>query len=304
MAQPLPYNQPLLDVVKLNRLTVGELNNILADGADEVDRILPKLIEKHSTGSKIKAAQLALVKRELKVMQAALWGDLGRVTTTAATRAALKAAESSEGILLGYLAKQGVDIPSLRAAFVQQAKAGIDAVLGKTKNAIPLSRRVYKTQALSQGLVDRKVTQGLLLGNNAKQIAKDVSDLIDPNVKGGVAYAAHRLARTEINNAYKTSQETRYADDPTVLGMRWNLSGSHPTRDECNDYAEADDHDLGDGVYPVGQRPRSHPNCLCYLTAESVEEDEFIDNFLAGEYNTWIDEKAYTHAPKNQLLCP
>lgn len=301
--KPKP-NQPLLDVIAQSSLTIREFDDMLRDGADEVDRLIPKLIEKHTTGGAVKAAQLALVKRELKVAQSALWGDLGRSLREGVGAAAVTAATNAEDVLWQYLGRHGVDIPALRASFIQQAKNGIDALLAKAKNGVPLSRAVYKTQALAQGLVDRKVSQGLLLGMNAKAIAKSVKDLILPNVAGGVSYAAHRLARTEINHAYKTAQEQRYADEPWTTGMRWNLSGSHPVRDICNDLADRDDHGLGEGVYPVGQRPDSHPNCLCYLTPEQLDEDAFIEGFLAGDYNSYIDEKAYTHAPASELLCP
>lgn len=285
--------QPLLDVLAQNKLTITEMNQMLQDGAEEIERVLPKLIEKHQTGATIKAAQLALVKRELLVLQSALWGDLGRSVRQGVQAAALKAAEAAQGVLWQYLARYGVDLPALRAAQKAQAQQGIAAVMAKAANGIPLARSVYKTQALATGMVDAKVSQGLLLGNNAKAIAKSVKDMIRPDVAGGVSYAAHRLARTEINNAYKTSQEQRHADEPWVKGMRWNLSRTHPKPDECNDLAQQDLHDLGHGVYPFGQRPKSHPNCLCYLTPESVSEEEFEEAFLAGEYNRWIDSTVY-----------
>ncbi len=305
MAQPLPKpNQPLLDVLAVSGVTISEMNQMLTDGAQEVERLVPKLLEQHTTGGKVKAAQLLLVQRELKATQAALWGDLGRVTRSGVEAGYLKAAEGAEDVLLRLFAKRGVSAAPFLAGWRAQAKQGIAAVLAKAQNGIPLSRAVYKTQALAQGLVDRKVRQGLLLNMNAKAIAKSVRDLIDPRVKGGVSYAAHRLARTEINNAYKTSQENRYKDEPWTSGMRWNLSKSHPTPDICNVLATRDAHGLGAGVSPVGQRPDSHPNCLCYLTPEQIEEDEFIDRFIAGEYNSYLDEMVYTHAPSSERLCP
>lgn len=303
MAQPLP-NQPLLDVLAVSGTTIAEMNQMLTDGAQEAERLIPKLLEKHTTGGAVKAAQLRLVQRELKVMQSALWGDLGRATRSGVEAATLRAADNAEDVLFRVLGKAGVDVKVWRDSWREQARQGIAAVLAKAQNGIPLSRAVYKTQALAQGFVDRKVRQGLLLGMNAKAIAKSVKDLIRPDVKGGVSYAAHRLARTEINNAYKTSQENRYIDEPWTTGMRWNLSKSHPAPDICNILADSDDHGLGGGVYPVGQRPNSHPNCLCYLTPEQVDEDEFVDRFVAGEYNSYLDEKAYTYAPARDLLCP
>lgn len=294
MAQPAyDPRQPLLNVLALNKMTIAEMNQMLNDGADEIDRVLPKLIEKHTTSGSVKAAQLALVRKELRGLQSALWGDLGRSTRSGVEAAATTASATAEGALWQFLAKHGLDMPQLRAANVATARQGIAAMLAKSANGIPLARSVYHTQQLASGMVDRKVSQGLLLGNNAKAIAKSVSTMIRPNVAGGVSYAAHRLARTEINHAYKTAQEQRYANDPWVKGMRWNLSKTHPKPDQCNEFADADDHGLGDGVYPVGHRPRSHPNCLCYLTAESISEEEFEDAFMAGEYNRHIDSQIY-----------
>lgn len=305
MAQPLPQpNQPLLDLLAVSGVTLTEMNQMLTDGAQEIERLVPKLIDKHTTGGTVKAAQLLLVQRELKAMQSALWGDLGRATRQGVERAYLQGFEAPEDVLLRMFAKHGVNQQPFLAAWRAQAKAGITAMLAKAQNGIPLARSVYKTQALATGLVDRKLKQGLLLGMNAKAIAKSVKDLIRPNVKGGVSYAAHRLARTELNNAFKTAQENRYADEPWTTGMRWNLSGSHPTPDICNVLANQDSHGLGSGVYPVGQRPNSHPNCLCYLTPEQEDEDTFVDNFLKGEYNSYLDEKVYTHAPARELPCP
>lgn len=306
MAQPKqsPPNQPLLDVLAVNNMTLSEMNAILRDGAQEAERLIPKLIEQNTTGGKVKAAQLALVLREVKVMQSALWGDLGRVTRTGVEAGYLKAAEAAEDVLTKVFHQNGVSPAPILAGWREQAKQGIAAVLAKSANGIPLSRAVYKAQALATGQVTRKVQQGLLLNMNAKAIAKSVKDMISPLVKGGVSYAAHRLARTEINNAYKTSQEARYKDEPWTSGMRWNLSGSHPTPDICNVLASQDAHGLGDGVYPVGKRPNSHPNCLCYLTPEQPDEDEWMDRFLAGDYNTYIDRLVYGHAPPEERLCP
>lgn len=302
MAQPLPPNQPLLDVLNTYGVTEKELKLILADGADEAERLIPKYIEKHTTGGKVKAGQISLVLKEIRLMQAALWGEMGPEFTKGVQNAVLAAA-AGEDMLTKYLKKKGYSAPALLSAERNKAKAGLQAVLAKARNNIPLSTQVYRTQALATGLVTRKVNTGLLLGKAAKEIAKDVAKLIKPGVAGGVSYAAFRLARTEINNAYKTAQETRHEGEPWNKGMRWNLSKSHPGRDECDEYAEADDYGLGDGVYPFGKRPLSHPNCLCYMTVETVEEDEFIDRFMAGEYNRHIDAKAYEWADKKDLPC-
>ena len=307
MAQPLPLpkpNQPLLDVLALYGVTAKEFDAILKDGAQEAERLIPKLLEKHTTGSKVKAAQLRLVLRELRVMQSALWADLGASLHTGVGQAAIKGGEGAEGVLASVFAKTGTPIPpALLAGWREQAKAGISSVLAKSKNGIPLSQAVYHAGLLASGQVDRKVAQGLLLGHNHKTIAQSVKHMILPTTAGGVSYAAHRLARTEINHAYQTAQEMRHKDEPWVKAMRWNLSKSHPKPDVCNFNATMPGPE-GPGTYPIGQKPDSHPNCLCYQTPVQDSPDDFVEKFLAGEYNSYIDEVAYTHAPASELLCP
>lgn len=297
---PSPHNGPLLALLKDIGLTERQLRAILRDGAEEAERLIPKLIEQNTTGSKLKAAQTAIVLRELRAMMSALWGDIGPAITDGVKQTVLTAAQG-EDILFQYMGSKGKKV--MQAAFTEQARSGIPNILAKASNNIPLARSVYQTQALATGLVHRKVNNGLLLGHSAKRIAKDVKGLIDPNVAGGVSYAAMRLARTELNNAFKSSQELRYRDEPWTKGMAWNLSKSHPEKDECDEFAEEDEHGLGAGVYAFGHRPFSHPNCLCYLTVVQVDEDEFIDAFMDGEYNEFLDEKAYTHAPPGMLPC-
>lgn len=296
MAQPLPSpppNWPLLAALNEIGMTEKVLRNILRDGAEEAERLIPKLIEQNTTGGKLKAAQSAIVLREIKALMSAMWGDIGPAVTNGVKSAALTAAQG-EDLLYKFMNQQGKDI--MKAAFTEQARAGLEAILAKAYNDIPLSSQIWRTQALATGLVHKRVNNGLLLGHSAKRIAESVRDLVKPDAPGGVSYCAFRLARTEINNAYKTSQEQRYKDEPWTSGMRWHLSRSHPEPDECDRYA-------AHGVYAFGERPQSHPNCLCYTTPEQVDEDEFIDRFVAGEYNTYIDEKAYTHAPPGMLPC-
>lgn len=307
MAKRLPKpdpRQPLLDVLAQNNLTITEMNQMLQDGADEIERLLPKLLEKANVSGRVKAAQLALVRKELRAIQSALWGDLGRSTRQGVEAATLTAASSATDLLLGYLGQHGVALDGWADSFRAQAQQGLAAVLGKSKLGIPLARSVYKAQALSMGLVDRTVARGLLLGHNAETIAKSVSGLINPDVKGGVSYAAHRLARTEINHAYQEAQAARYQDEPWVRGMKWNLSNTHPRPDVCNSNATEDLHKLGRGVYPIGSRPDSHPNCLCYQTVEQQTEDDFVESFLKGSYNSYIDEQLYTYADRGGLPCP
>lgn len=266
----------------------AEMRQTLSDAAEEIERLLPKLLEKHTTGNQLKAAQLALILREVRAQQHAMWTDLHESIRDGMQRSALAAVEG-ESIIDQYLRRAGLDMPELRQSFRAQAQRGFKNVLAKGFNGIPLSRQVYKTEALANDWVNRLVRKALILQTDARTLARQARDFIDPNVKGGVSFAAFRLARTELNNAFHTVAIERF-DEPWATGVEWHLSGSHPPGppgkpEVCERYARVD-HGLGIGVFRKDDVPRKpHPQCLCYITQQVVSEDEFLDKLLDGAYD-------------------
>ena len=103
-------------------------------------------------------------------------------------------------------------------------------------------------------------------------------------------YASIRLARTEINMAYREAEQLRWKQFDFILGYEVKLSKSHPAPDICNDLQ---------GKYPkdfkfVGW----HPNCMCYTVpivmsddeyygGESVQKSEMINRPPKG-FNNWV----------------
>lgn len=73
-------------------------------------------------------------------------------------------------------------------------------------------------------------------------------------------YNARRLLRTEINSAYREAQRQAALQTDIIIGYKWNLSGSHPREDICDDLASREYYDKNEPI------PDSHPNCLCYIT--------------------------------------
>lgn len=297
MAQP----EPLQHFFGAYKPTEAEMRQVLEDAAEEAERLIPKLIEKHTTGNSIKAAQLSLILREVRQQQHAMWGDLGGIIRDGMERASLAGVEG-ESAIDRYLRRAGLDMPELRASFRTQAMRGFRNVLAKGANGIGLSRQVYKTEALANGWIDRQIRKALILQTDAKTLARQVRNFIDPSVKGGVSFAAFRLARTELNNAFHTVAIER-ADEPWSSGMQWHLSGSHPPSppgkpEVCETYAR-NDHGLGTGVFAKGQVPRKpHPQCLCYVTQQVVGEEEFLDKLVAGDYDEYLGGQAKQDPPK------
>lgn len=286
---------PLKVFLGLLKPVEDEMADILRDAAEEAERLIPKLLEKHTKGSVIRAAQLAAVLREIRSQQSAMWGALAPVLRSGQL-ASVKKAATLQTQVDKHLAKLGVSIPGFKEALEAQAVTNLENA--KFKSKIPLSSKVYQTQALAQGMVDRRVKAGIALGKGHQEIAKDVRDLILPTTPGGVSYAAKRLARTELNNAFHAATIARHANDPWTIGFEWHLSGSHPKSkpDICNR--------LAGHTYPKTNVPdKPHPNCLCYITAEQVGEEEFFDAFIAGDYNTYLDRTLYGNLPDDNLPC-
>lgn len=290
---------PLQRYAAIQTIVDRELAAILRDAANEGERIIARLAKKSGLGAAMERRQVAEATRALRTLQGQLWGHITPAVQAGMARAGMQVAEAENLVNRLLFNKIGGPIPELERAMQVRAQVAIKNYQARMDNGISLSDQVYKTKAYSNGLVDREVNRGLLLGRTARQIADSVKDLINPATPGGVSYAANRLARTEINNAFHRAQIDQRIDSPFTTGFKWHLSGSHPTPDACNDYADKSHFKGGDpGVFKPSEVPgKPHPNCLCFLTTEQISEEEFIQGFIKGDFNTYIDEQVYKYAP-------
>lgn len=170
---------------------------------------------------------------------------------------------------------------SVADAEARRAANGVNAAMQRIQgnSYLDLSPRVYKTRGVANGMVDRAVDTALARGDTWQEFAKRVMPLVDPATPGGTTYAARRLARTEINNAFHASAAQRYADAPMVEGVDWNKSNSHPENDICDQLED-------DSPYDVESVPaKPHPHCLCFITPALPSVDDFLENLFAGKYD-------------------
>lgn len=216
-----------------------------------------------------------------------LWQHVGDTIRAGRADAAKVAVEKSfdwDRALFRVAVTNATEREALKTNMVAAAIKNVEASLARVyKSYIPLAEQVYRTRALADGWVDSRVTKELAKGSTVDELAKEVRDFVDPNTKGGAAYAARRLARSEINNAYHAVTIVHNEDKPWVSGMIWELSKSHPEPDICNVYADK-------SPYPRGSVPRKpHPQCLCFTYPETVSNDDFFAAFNAGEYDDWFE---------------
>lgn len=257
----------------------------LEASARDIQRKLRVLRVTPGIGATVKASQLRVTLAAIHDELADLWRNDVTRNVMAGSRAAAKAAESAVETLsrVVYASLPERDAEALIRSLRATGRAGIEAAYARIPRA--LSEAVYRNQAVSRGIIDDLIKRGLSQGLSAKELARDVYRYVSPTTPGGASYAAMRLARTEINNAFH-QQQIAVANAPGVQGVKWNLSGSHPKPDICNDYADGDHAGLGRGVYRVGDVPgKPHPHCFCYLTYVTLTSKQFADAVGRGDFD-------------------
>lgn len=290
--RPGTDRRPLIAYLRVQQDHDREMLRILRASNTKINAELKRLAARSGVGAAVRRDQLALSQQAINREMATLWQRVGDHTAAGRANAAAAAVRSTTGLnaLRGVLPAADLDYMLRSAeASARRGIATLEARLGLSQ--IPLAQSVYKNTALSTGKVDGIINAALARGASAKELADDVRQYIRPDVKGGVSYAAMRLGRTELNNAFHAQQVQTGINEPWTTGLLWNLSGSHPRPDECNEYADSV-HYIGGraGAYKPEEVPaKPHPNCLCFTTPETPDREEFIKQFEAGAYDDFLD---------------
>lgn len=249
-----------------------EVFDALVSATKSIDGELLKLKGIGTKTAAVRRLQLSLTRRELRKQITGLYGDVASITKGARAKAAEAAVDATlahESRTLARLFRTKTQRSSYGTSLRATARRNIEATVTRVLHtARPLSRNVYKARALSTGMVDKAINDALARGDSAENLAKSIHHLIDPNTPGGVSYAAKRLARTEINNAFHAQAIRDAQENPIVTHMRWHLSETHKSYpgDPCEDYALQ-------GLFPKDAVPdKPHPNCRCFVTPE-IEDD-------------------------------
>lgn len=185
----------------------------------------------------------------------------------------------ANGVLDTYKAKHGgkeytkyfqVNSDALRT-FQERKDRGMD-----------ISQKLWNQSAdYKQGL-ETAISTAIQRGTSAITLSKQISQYLndfktlqkDYTDKFGHAsdardceYKSIRLARSEINMAYRNAEQLRWRQMDFVVGYEIHLSYSHPVYDIC---------DVLKGKYPKDFKWSGwHPNELCYVTSILKTEEEF-----------------------------
>ena len=273
----MPEN-PLRRYLRVQREIDTDVRRILIRAAEDITRRVRLLDITPGVGAKVRAAQLRLtldgIRRELS---SAFVGQLEPAVVRGmgmAAQAAIDASQVLDDVLwraTGNDRRVQVMMNSIR----DQAINGLRVDAARQRRQ--LAPRVYRDYIRSAQAIEDIIRSSIIQGDSARELARLVFRFVSPSTPGGASYAAMRLARTEINNAFH-QQQIRSADKWWVDSVRWNLSGSHPRSDACNVYADR-------GTFPPKEVPaKPHPQCLCFLTYDTMSPDQFVDELISREF--------------------
>lgn len=274
----------------VQRAADADILRAVHDAYRDVNRDLRRLqAEGEDT---VRIAQLLAIKRRMLEAQAEIYRRTGRAIEARRKEAAARAIQVAgryDEAAFAALGREG-DARALADGLEETELRTLDAVVARAQGSSePLSSRVYRSRAYSDGVLERRINSALARGLSAEQMAIELRRYINPNTPGGVRYAALRLARTEINNAFHAMSIQAARLKPWVTKMEWHKSGSHVRKDRCDE--------LDGQTFFVDEVPRKpHPQCMCYVTPIVDDDDEaFLDALAGGEFDGFLDEFSARH---------
>ncbi len=286
-----PGESAIQTYARLTTRTDGEILRLLAAAAKDTEATIAAEMGKPGFGKKTEVAQQRQILASIHGGMKSMWENIGSLTIFGEKQAAQAALEATSFMMETAYANSGREAVELQRSLRYQARAGIDAFISREENIYQLSRRVYFNVNLAMGQVQAEVKKGLIRQLSARDLAKNVADMIRPEVPGGMSYAAMRLARTEINNAFHFSQIRYTREMPWVEGYKWNKSRSHGHVDICDERAQGNHDGLGRGVYKKKNVPgKAHPQCLCYLTTVTADSGTFEKRLRSGAYDKYLNQ--------------
>ena len=249
-----------------------------------------------------------LTKKKIDEVQAAFVRDL-RSVIYSGTSEEWKQSNLVQDLLADNVLKfYGVKRNSKRARVYYQTNSDAQKAFQRRKDdGLGLSERLWNQSKGYKEEMEFAISSAIEKGTSAVKLSKRLSKYLqdfpslkhDYKEKFGKAvtcqdceYRSIRLARSEINMAYRTAEQERWKQFDFVLGYEVKLTqNGHHVPDICDDLA---------GKYPkdfifMGW----HPNCMCYVipilkTEEQFWNDEDVSEIVEPPKNftDWLENNA------------
>lgn len=282
-----------------------KVRDVLILAAENAYNQLIAETSKSSFSATVKSAQLRISLKEIREILRALFGDIKPIIEAGQRDGAGVAFDAFTDTDREYLKRAFLetlkvldpranekDVRRILAGYIRGARVGAinnvqHSINSLTKSDHPLSVRVYRAEKLANNWVKNQVAAGIASGTDPRKIAIVVKNSIRPSTPGGVSYAAMRLARTEVNNAFHATSISIAEDRPWVKGMKWNRSKVYNPKSTCICQR------LANQIFTVSQVPaKPHPQCRCFVTPEVEAWDSFLRHLTAGQYRSWLSDAA------------
>ena len=272
-----------------------KIRKILVAASKDAESQIISLASNPTFSAKVKTTQLKLVMREIKAVLNDAFSSITPVIKDGSEAAALQAVDALTESDIEYLKKAFANSAGDYRDFVEgqrrQAQLQIANVVSKMYSFDkPLSSRVYRTRVQATSWVRNTVSSKIATGASAKDIAKAVRGSIRPDTAGGISYAAMRLGRTELNNAFHATSINLAQDRPWVNGMSWHTSKVHiPNENGIIEICEK----YNGKTFEMNSVPvKPHPQCRCFVVPEDEPLNVFVNHLTAGTYRDWIGNAA------------
>lgn len=303
MSSPKLYEAQLL-AARLRQLNLAAnqravYDAILREAHTNVTRLLESIAD---TSGTLKAARLRQIRGQLTDIINNTVDDIRDSIIKDMTLSVEISNNGRKRGAMAYLHDLRPDLANrVPASFATVPNDAIKAILARTfDDGLTFSDRIWKLRQYSNNVISKTIARGLAEGKSVWDIQKELEAFLlmtadeerafarvwaekhtpewkaDWKTRKRLKYNVERLARTEMNNAFRESAIQSAKRAPWVRGLKWNLSASHPKPDICDDWASADN-GMGPGVYAPNDVPQEHPNGFCYLTDELVSEAELQD---------------------------
>jgi SPP1 gp7 family putative phage head morphogenesis protein len=271
----------------VQRAADAEILRALKEAYKDVNRRLGQLASAGNTS--LERSRLLAIKQAILNGQAEVFAKTGKVIERRRVEAAARAIQVAgryDEVAFAAVGREQEARALAMGLEATEARA-IDTLVARvTGDRIPLSQKVYRSQTWAGNRLENRINSGLARGLSAEQMARELREFVNPNTPGGTRYAAMRLARTEINNAYHAMAIRAAQMKPWIKKVEWHTSRSHVRKDIC---------DTLDGrlFTPDEVPPKPHPQCFCYITPVVDDDDEaFLDQLVAGDFDDFLDEFA------------
>lgn len=253
-------------------------------------------------GKPFRFSDYPTLKKRVKDLQQRYVDDIGAVIYSGTSAEWKRSNEVQDLLADGVLKAYGAQVNGDRyKIFYQPNNDALKAFQKRRANGMTLSQKLWNQAENYREEMEHAISSALEKGTSAVTLSKRLSKYLhdfpalqkDYKEKYGKAVDCHdceyrsmRLARSEINMAYRTAEQTRWEQMDFVVGYEIKLSGSHPAEDIC---------DMLKGKYPKDFVWTGwHPNDLCYKIPILKTEEEFWDY---GEARNQPSSKEVTDVP-------